>query len=85
VTFDLGLQGRRALVMGGTKGIGAATVDILRDAGAKIVAPARSTPQIALGDVKYVAADLSTAGGCGIAVRGVIEHLGGIDIIVHVA
>jgi NAD(P)-dependent dehydrogenase (short-subunit alcohol dehydrogenase family) len=36
VTFDLGLQGRRALVMGGTKGIGAAPVDILRDAGAKI-------------------------------------------------
>jgi hypothetical protein len=48
-------------------------MDILRDAGAKIVAAAWSTPPSEPGDVKYVAADLSTAGGCAIAVRRVID------------
>ena len=32
--MDLGLRGRRALVTGGTKGIGAAIVDLLADEGA---------------------------------------------------
>jgi NAD(P)-dependent dehydrogenase (short-subunit alcohol dehydrogenase family) len=37
MSFDLELNGRRALVTGGTKGIGAAVVAILRDAGVKVV------------------------------------------------
>ena len=42
--FDLELEGRRALVTGGTKGVGAAVVSALRDAGVRVVATARSVP-----------------------------------------
>jgi NAD(P)-dependent dehydrogenase (short-subunit alcohol dehydrogenase family) len=44
VSFDLGLTGGRALVTGGTKGIGAAVALALRDAGAKVIATARALP-----------------------------------------
>ncbi|MEJ0041944.1 MAG: hypothetical protein WDM81_06900 [Rhizomicrobium sp.] len=44
MSFDLELAGRRALVTGGTKGVGAAVADALRDAGARIVATARAVP-----------------------------------------
>jgi len=40
VSFDLELRGRRALVTAGTKGVGAAVVDVLRGAGAIVVATA---------------------------------------------
>jgi NAD(P)-dependent dehydrogenase (short-subunit alcohol dehydrogenase family) len=41
MSFDLKLADRRALVTGGTKGIGAAFVETLRDAGARVIAVAR--------------------------------------------
>src|SRR4249920_642905 len=40
----LALQGKRALVTGGTRGIGAAVVAALRDAGATVLTTARSRP-----------------------------------------
>jgi 3-oxoacyl-[acyl-carrier protein] reductase len=39
----IALQGRRAVVTGGTRGIGAATVELFRRAGAEAIAVARST------------------------------------------
>jgi len=44
VTFDLGLTGQRALVTGGTKGIGAAVVATFRAAGVRVVTTARVVP-----------------------------------------
>ncbi len=41
MSFDLGLKGKRALVTGGTKGIGAAVVQALREASARVVTTAR--------------------------------------------
>jgi NAD(P)-dependent dehydrogenase (short-subunit alcohol dehydrogenase family) len=35
MSFDLQLTNRRALVTGGTKGVGAAVVEVLREAGAR--------------------------------------------------
>jgi NAD(P)-dependent dehydrogenase (short-subunit alcohol dehydrogenase family) len=84
VTFDLGLSGWRALVTGGTKGVGAAVVAVLSESGARVVTTARSTPADAASDVHYIAADLTTATGCAAAARDALAHLGAIDIIVNV-
>ena len=63
MSFDLDLMDRRALVTGGTKGVGAAVAEILRDAGAKVIATARAVPADAIEGVHYIAADLATAEG----------------------
>lgn len=81
---DSELNGRRALVTGGTQGIGEAVVARLREAGVKVLTTARKTPaKLADADL-FVAADLSTAEGCAIVADAVRDRLGGVDIIVHV-
>jgi NAD(P)-dependent dehydrogenase (short-subunit alcohol dehydrogenase family) len=82
--FDLDLANRRALVTGGTKGVGAAVVETLREAGATVLAAARSRPDRAPDGVHYVAADLTTAEGCAAVVRAAVDRLGGVDILVNV-
>ena len=84
MSFDLDLNGRRALVTGGTKGLGAAVVSVLREAGVRVVATARSVPESSSDHLQYIAADITTAEGCALVVKGVLDRLGGIDIIVHV-
>jgi len=78
------LDGRRALVTGGTKGIGEAVVARLREGGATVLATARTRPSDFPNDL-FVAADIATAEGCAIVANAVHDRLGGIDIIVHVA
>jgi len=84
MTFDLELSGRKALVTGGTKGVGAAVVAALLNAGAKVLTTARSVPEGTGDGAYYVAADLMTAAGCTSIADAVKEKLGGIDIIVNV-
>ena len=84
MTFDLQLANRRALVTGGTKGVGAAVVETLRDAGAQVVATARSAPSRPTDGVRFLAADLSTAEGANAVAQSVLQQLGGIDILVNV-
>jgi len=84
VSFDLGLGGRRALVTGGTKGIGAAVVDILRAQGAKVITTARSGSVASSSGVHHIMADIATAEGCAAVAKGVVDLLGGIDILVNV-
>jgi NAD(P)-dependent dehydrogenase (short-subunit alcohol dehydrogenase family) len=76
------LQGKRALVTGGTKGAGAAIVARLRSAGATVVVSARSMPDDYPEPELFVAADTSTSDGT----DAVIERLRdqGPDVIVHV-
>jgi len=83
MSFDLRLTGLRALVTGGTKGVGAAVVERLHEAGALVVATARTVPDVAPEGVHYVAADLTGAEGCATAARTALDTLGGIDIIVN--
>ena len=84
MSFDLDLAGKRAFVTGGTKGIGAAIVKALREAGARVVTTARTLPDHSMAGVQFIAADLLHPKGCAAAAAGVLEHLGGVDIIVHV-
>ncbi len=84
MSLDLELDGRRALVTGGTKGVGAAVVDVLLEQGAKVIATARSAPDASRDDVGYVAADITTATGCATVASAVLDRLGGIDILVNV-
>lgn len=84
MSFDLQLAHRRALVTGGTKGIGAAVVGTLLEAGVRIVATARSAPPRPADGVRYLAADLSTAEGASAVAQSVLQQLGGIDILVNV-
>jgi NAD(P)-dependent dehydrogenase (short-subunit alcohol dehydrogenase family) len=81
---NLELNGRRALVTGGTQGIGEAVVARLREAGVKVLTTARKTPAELPDSNLFVAADVSTADGCAIVADAVRDRLGGVDIIVHV-
>ncbi|WP_159911479.1 SDR family oxidoreductase [Pantoea sp. 18069] len=84
MSFDLQLQGLRALVTGGTKGVGAAVVQGLHAAGVQVMAAARSVPAQSTGGVLHVAADLSTADGAAEVARSVLARWGGVDILVNV-
>jgi NAD(P)-dependent dehydrogenase (short-subunit alcohol dehydrogenase family) len=80
----LELAGLRALVTGGTKGIGEAVVTRLRKLGASVLVTARRRPDRLAPGGLFVAADVATAEGCAAVVNAVSEQLGGIEIVVHV-
>ncbi len=75
---------QRALVTGGTKGVGEAVVAALREAGATVLTTARSRPEDLPHPDQFIAADVSTAEGCAVVAKAVRDRLGGIDIVVHV-
>ena len=75
--------GRRALVTGGTKGVGEATVAALRAAGAQVITTARSRPD-SVPQADFIQADVTTAEGCAKVAQSVHANLGGVDILVHV-
>lgn len=89
--MDLGLTGRRALVTGGTKGIGGAIIDLLADEGAAVALCARNAAEV---DAKVAAlrARGVTATGRAVDVADspalrrwiaeAAEELGGLDILV---
>jgi NAD(P)-dependent dehydrogenase (short-subunit alcohol dehydrogenase family) len=77
------LAGRRALVTGGTRGMGEAVADALAARHARVVVAARTDP----GDwpVPVIEADLAQPGGPELAARQAAAMLGGLDIVVHCA
>jgi NAD(P)-dependent dehydrogenase (short-subunit alcohol dehydrogenase family) len=81
--MNLNLNGRRVLITGGSKGVGAATVALFREEGAQVLTTARTRPAD-LPDELFVTADLTTAEGCATVADAVNDRLGGVDIIVHV-
>jgi NAD(P)-dependent dehydrogenase (short-subunit alcohol dehydrogenase family) len=81
---DRDLHDLRALVTGASKGIGHAVAARLREAGATVLATARTAPSDLPEGDQFVAADVTTANGCVMVAEAVRQRLGGIDIIVHV-
>lgn len=83
--IDNEFGGKRALVTGGTAGIGQAIVNRLLDGGAKVITSARQKAgDQVIQNLVYVQADLSTEEGCAKLISETLSHFGGIDIIVSV-
>ncbi|MFG2135233.1 SDR family oxidoreductase [Streptomyces sp. NPDC048650] len=77
------LAGRRALVTGGSRGIGAAVVRQLLDAGAEVLTTARSATSTVPEGAAFVQADVRTRAGAEALAAAAQEVLGGVDILVH--
>ena len=84
--MELGIKGRRALVMGGSRGLGRASAEALIAEGAITAICARDTARLdrAAQDIGAQAfpADLSKPGAAAQLVNDVIARLGGLDILI---
>ncbi|SDO69879.1 SDR family oxidoreductase [Actinacidiphila guanduensis] len=76
-------EGKRALVTGGTRGIGAAVVRRLLEAGAQVLTTARSQTGTVPEGAAFVAADVRTQEGARAIADAAREALGGVDVLVH--
>jgi NAD(P)-dependent dehydrogenase (short-subunit alcohol dehydrogenase family) len=79
---DTNLEGKIALVTGGTKGIGKAIADRLAQAGAKVIVSARNQPD---GNTahQFIAADLTSPQDVAKLTEEINEQFGGIDILIN--
>jgi NAD(P)-dependent dehydrogenase (short-subunit alcohol dehydrogenase family) len=76
-------EGKRAVVTGGTKGMGEAIVRALAARGATVIAPARKLPEDPVASVRYVEADLASVDGVRRLVDTVQGEFGHLDLLVN--
>jgi len=77
-----GVEGRVALVTGGSQGIGRATAELIKARGARVMCVARSRDKLEASGIDYVVADLGTAEGCAHAISETESRLGPVEILV---
>jgi len=76
-------KGKRVLITGGTKGVGAATVQRFQMSGALVATTARSESSESHSSFIFIKADLGTASGVQEVVDRIEREWGGIDILVN--
>ncbi len=88
----MSFEGRRVLVTGGSRGIGRATAQAFREAGAQVAVNGRTAESTAdgiaaMGDDGLIAApgDIGTVAGCEAVVGVALEAFGGLDVLVNSA
>src|ERR1700759_1327780 len=81
--FSKELTGRRALVTGGTRGMGAAIAQRLLDAGAKVVVTGRSRSEATPAGATFIAGDVTSVEGVEAVAAKAIGALGGLNILVN--
>jgi len=84
MSFDLQLKGLRAVVTGGTMGLGAAVVQNLVEGGARVATSARDVSARPVEGVTYIRADLTTPEGVAHLAQCVLQDWGGVDIVINV-
>jgi NAD(P)-dependent dehydrogenase (short-subunit alcohol dehydrogenase family) len=75
--------GRRALVTGGSRGIGAAVAQLLLDGGAQVVTSARTKTEDTPEGSTFIPADIRTPERAKELVERTIETLAGLDIVIN--
>jgi len=92
--MDFGLKGKRAIVTGGSGGIGCASALELVREGAKVCVTARGERLLesvvndlntAGGEGMFVCADLTSIDGCKRVVDAAADKFGGVDILINTA
>jgi len=88
----MNFEGKRVLVTGGSRGIGRATAQAFREAGAQVAVNGRTAESTAdgiaaMGDDGLIAApgDIGTVAGCEAVVGVALEAFGGLDVLVNSA
>lgn len=76
-------EGKKALITGGSKGIGAATAQRLIDGGAIVAVAARSRHEQTPAGATFIQGDVSTLAGANAVAAEALKILGGLDILIN--
>jgi NAD(P)-dependent dehydrogenase (short-subunit alcohol dehydrogenase family) len=81
--YSTEFKGKRVLVTGGSRGIGAATAQRLIDGGATVVVSARSLHEQTPAGATFIEGDISTLVGANSVAAEALKILNGLDILVN--